>query len=116
MIKNPEKQQKNCKRLRAPPRQPRRPQDRKGGKRVSAQKGEEASKFGGHREVNGVKAEGVLGGGELGGGRPDPRLLVPDACRQEAEANNPYIALTRKRPYTLNLGCSPILLTVLNRD
>ena len=64
-----------CKRLRAPPRQPGRPQDRKGGKRVSQERGG----WGG-----GV---GVGGGGGAGGRRPDPGLLVPDASRQEAEAN-----------------------------
>ena len=60
----------NCKRLRAPPRQPGRPQDRKGGKRKGRAGG-----------------GGVRGGVGLGGRRPDPGLLVPDASRQEAEAN-----------------------------
>ena len=53
----------NCKRLLAPPQQPGRPQDRKGGKRVSAKKGEEGFRSGGRREVKGVKGGGVGGGG-----------------------------------------------------
>ena len=59
----------NCKRLRAPPRQPGRPQDRKGGKRVSARNGEEGSRSGVEgraKRVEGVGGWGV--GGGVGGG------------------------------------------------
>ena len=52
----------NCRRLRAPPRQSGRPQDRKGGKRVSQKKGRKGS------GVKGVEGEGGGGGGGWGGG------------------------------------------------
>ena len=116
----------NCKRLRAPPRQPGRPQDRKGGKRVSQSKEEgqrgqgEGVGWGGgvgavlrhslykppqtgpstasvcssSKRLGGVPQGGGGGGVRIawgavgsGGRRPDPGLLVPDASRQEAEAN-----------------------------
>ena len=54
----------HCKRLRAPPRQPGRPQDRKGGKRVSQKKGRKGRGKG--EGGGGRREEG--GGGEGGGG------------------------------------------------
>ena len=117
--------QDNCKRLRAPPRQPGRPQPgkeergfRKGGGggvvgggvggglrhslcRSHRQAGPStASVCSSSKRLGGVpQGRGGGGGGVrkfcmggrvgLGGRRPDPGLLVPDASRQEAEANLP---------------------------
>ena len=115
----------NCKRLRAPPRQPGRPQDRKGGKRVSQKKGGRAEQggggggggtppdkrdpprhrfaapprdWGGSHRAGGWRQKIWYGGkGWLGGRRPDPGLLVPDASRQEAEANI-WLSVFEKEP------------------
>ena len=74
-----------CQRLRAPPWAG--PAHRKGGKRASKNRG-------GVPGAKGKQPNGWVRG--LGGKIPDPCLLVPNASRQEAEANYPVC------PKTLN--------------